>query len=205
MSRPAWLPSGMTEAEVLATIEQAVDVLAPSFVAPGHDLDDVKQHGRVAALEALSTGRYDPLRPLGSFLFVAIKRRLLNLRREVMRTDDVGCRGCYRAWLSGADEGCGQATRGCRRFAKWRRNQDSRHRLLQAQSMDDVPIPDGALAVESTVVEDAAAQELRDRIAAELPADLRGPFLRMLAGVPVRVALRDAVREAVRRIVGDAE
>ena len=47
------IPKGMTEEEVLSIIESVVNVLAFNFKFGYFDLDDMKQQGRMYALEAL--------------------------------------------------------------------------------------------------------------------------------------------------------
>lgn len=123
-----WVPEGMAEEDVLATIECVVRQLAPSFAFGHYDIEDIKQVGRLEAITLLGKGKYNTSRPLRAYIYTHVRRRLLNLRREIMRTDDVSCRACYRVWLTGNQDGCGQNSKDCARFRKWARNQDKKYR-----------------------------------------------------------------------------
>lgn len=72
----------MNEAEVLGVIDDVVNRLAPSFTFGYFDVDDVKQEGRILAMDALP--RYDPTRgtSLRTFLYNHVKKRYINLKRD---------------------------------------------------------------------------------------------------------------------------
>lgn len=204
MSPPAWLPPGKTEEEVLRCIERVVRLLAPSFAFGVYDVEDICQIGRMEAIALLAKGKYDPTRPLENFLFTHVRRRLLNVRREFMRTDSVGCRGCYRLWLAGSRDACGKGAEGCAQFARWRVGQEKRGKVMRAVSVDRVAEHDGALTQQDTVADTAAGEELLRLIDERLPIDLRGDYLRMRAGVHVRQSRKELVREAVANILREA-
>lgn len=204
MTKPAWLPEGMSEGEVLAAIENVVRRLAPSFTWGHHDIEDIKQYGRLEALALLSKGKYDPSRPLEGYLFTHLKRRYLNLRRGLMRPPEQGgCRACYKAWLAGS-EGCGQGTEGCRRFAQWRTTQERRFRFVHTLSLDGADLNDDALTQQDDVAQNVATRELLTLIDERLPVHLRADYLRMRAGVTVEPARREEVRAAVLAVLKTA-
>src|SRR5690348_1481836 len=108
------VPPGMTEAEVLEAIEKAVNALASSFTFGIYDIDDIKQQGRLYALQALATEKYDPSRPLPNFLYAHIRNRLINLKRDKLHRNDPPCKECA------SGEPC-QPDGHCKKFLEWRK------------------------------------------------------------------------------------
>jgi len=81
------LPLNLSESEVLSIIEDIVNSLAPTFKFGYFDIDDLKQEGRIFAMEALP--RYNPNRnaSLRTFLQTHVRNRYINLKRnKYMRT-----------------------------------------------------------------------------------------------------------------------
>lgn len=78
----------LSEEELLAAINYVVNSLAGGFVFGWYSREDIEQEARCLALEALSG--FDPNfkskgtveEKLRSFLFIHIKRRLINLKRD---------------------------------------------------------------------------------------------------------------------------
>jgi hypothetical protein len=62
------IPDGMTEGDVMITIERVSSRIAPKYVTYGYTLDDMKQEAFIMCVEALP--RYDNKRPLENFLSV---------------------------------------------------------------------------------------------------------------------------------------
>lgn len=76
------IPQNLNKDEVLLAIEDVVNRLAPHFTFGSYDVDDLKQEGRILAMEALS--RYDPNRgtSLRTFLHNHVRNRYINLKRD---------------------------------------------------------------------------------------------------------------------------
>lgn len=74
------IPKGMTEEEVVETINKVVNRYAYRFKFGYYDTDDIKQEAFIIAMEALD--RYDNDRPLENFLAVHVKNRLSNFKRD---------------------------------------------------------------------------------------------------------------------------
>lgn len=202
------IPPGMTEAQVLEAIEQAVDPIAQSFTFGPYAIEDVKQEGRVYALEALP--RYDPggfdmngfpLRPLPNFLRRHVKYRLINLRRDKLKRADPPCHICHRASGDGPTEHeDGQL---CEKYLTWKKRQERKAALMwgtQKESASDV-----ATALGESHAEDAAQIEDVLRLIDEsLDVELRGPYLMMRAGVAVPKSLRHRVETVIKEILEEA-
>ena len=75
------IPKGMTEEQVVDVINGVVNILAYNFKFGYFDLDDMKQQGRMYAIEALP--RFNPdVGNLHNFLRSHIRNRFLNLHRD---------------------------------------------------------------------------------------------------------------------------
>lgn len=74
------LPEGMTEEEVVDTIDTVVGRIAPKYTFYGYTLDDIKQEAFIICIEALN--RYDPSRPLENFLSVNLSNRMKTFVRD---------------------------------------------------------------------------------------------------------------------------
>ena len=74
------IPKGMTEEQVIQTINKVINRYAHRFRFGYYDADDIKQEAFIIAMEALE--RYDKDRPLENFLAVHVKNRLSNFKRD---------------------------------------------------------------------------------------------------------------------------
>lgn len=74
------IPKGMTEQEVMDSIQIVVDRISPRYIFPGWDLQDVKQEAFIICMSALE--RYQHGNPLENFLSVNLSNRLKNLIRD---------------------------------------------------------------------------------------------------------------------------
>lgn len=82
------LPTNMTEAEVVQTILEVTKRLSSSFTFAYFDKEDIEQEAFLMGMEALD--RYDEARPLENFLFIHIKNRLKNFKRDKYYRYDEG-------------------------------------------------------------------------------------------------------------------
>lgn len=128
------IPNGMTEDEVLATIERVVNRLYRKFLCGYYDADDIKQEARIIAMEGLN--RYDGVRPLENFMSVHIKNRLCNVKRKVIRIDKPCLRCPYDAYDKKRDfcekYDCKEK---CVLYARWQARSDMRRNIISPIGM----------------------------------------------------------------------
>ena len=74
------IPKNMTKTEVLDTIQNIINRIAPKYTFQGYEVDDIKQEAFLICADALD--RYDPSRPLENFLSVNLSNRLKNFVRD---------------------------------------------------------------------------------------------------------------------------
>lgn len=194
-------PLGMTEDEVLATIEHIAAKLAPTFHIPGLDVDDLSQQARLFALELLP--RYDPrpgedgrpTQPLENFLMVGVKRRLINCRRDRWKRADSPCAACHDG------RPCGPDGRYCDKYRAWHERQERKARVRRPE-----PLKDGKHDRRDgrDVLGEAEVNELLLLVDLKLGVELRATYLQLRAGKSVPKPRRVAVENAVRGILRDA-
>ena len=81
-----YVPSNMTEQQVIDQIELVVCRIAPKYTFYGYEKDDLRQEAFIICMEALP--RYDESRPLENFLSVHLSNRLKNFVRDNHFTKD---------------------------------------------------------------------------------------------------------------------
>lgn len=183
----------LSEDEVLRVIDDIVDIIAPSFVFGYYDLDDIKQEARIEGLKALAD--YNGSHDLKNFLFVHIKFRLLNLKRNKYRRTDAPCKLCHNLPEGQTKH---RNRRFCERYRKWFERNQLRKNLLYTQDVETVP-------VESPDNPDEAAdrQEIFRLIDERLPPRLREYYLKMRCGLLSQVpkTKRQLVLRTVQKIL----
>lgn len=76
------IPQNHTEEQVLNTIELVVNSLAPNFTFGYYDVDDLKQEGRISAMDALKLYDSSKGASLRTFLHNHVRNRYINLKRD---------------------------------------------------------------------------------------------------------------------------
>lgn len=188
------LPEGKTEAEVLDAIEKAVRLLASSFVFGYYDIDDIRQQARLFGFQALD--KYDPSRPLANFIYVHIRNRLVNFKRDRLRRNDAPCLACREGRY------CGPDGEPCKRFADWRTRNNAKANLMRPVGLDHVS-DDKESATRSVdpVYESVAAKELLQLVDEKLPLELRVDYLKMREGVTLPKPRRQEILDVVKDIL----
>jgi DNA-directed RNA polymerase specialized sigma24 family protein len=189
-----YVPPNMTEASVLEAIEKVVNILAPNFAFGIYDEEDIKQEGRVFAMQCLS--RYDGIRPLENFLYRHVKNRLINLKRNKFHRSDAPCEVCHRAVGRVTEHASGEF---CEKYLQWRHRNAAKASLMRPVELEVCP---NGYAQPVTVDQDeSSVNELKAVIRECLDIELLPTYLQMLAGVSVPKARRLQVEEAVKEIL----
>lgn len=94
------------EQKFLETLDKVTQKLANKFKFGYHTYEDIKQQAAVFALQALE--KYDESRPLENFLWVHIRNRLFNYKRDNYRRPDNPCVTCpfYDKHFKNSDNQC---------------------------------------------------------------------------------------------------
>lgn len=190
---------GKSEAEVLQAIEHVVRVLSKDFTFGYYDQDDISQQIRLYALERMP--QYDGERDLANYLYVAVKRRLLNLVRDKFKRSDPPCKSCH------AGRPCAEATPdangegACERYLQWATLQCRKASLVQPVHWSEVIDKRHADANSQSPSEEAASLELLRMIDLQLPAELRADYVKLKEGVKLPPKRAERVMHALRAIL----
>lgn len=86
------LPAEMTEGEFVDIVNDIADKLCNKFKFGYFGADDIRQECFIQAIDGLE--RYDNSRPLANFLWIHIKNRLCNLKRDKYFRLEKPCAKC---------------------------------------------------------------------------------------------------------------
>jgi len=168
------IPDGMNEQDVWDTIERVVNSLAPQFVFGCYDIEDIRQEGRLFAIQLLEDNAFDNERgKLHSLLNTHVKNRLLNLRRDKYTRHQSPCGSCEHF------EGCvGELRHNCQKYQRWERRNASKRSIMQGE---ELPYGGGCDDVVD-MVEEVTRNEIVQKIDRELPSSMRVDYRKLVEG-----------------------
>lgn len=194
-------PNNLTEEEFVYAVNRVIALVAPSFVFSYYDFDDISQHCWVEVLKALP--KYDGIRPLENFVFTHCRNRLINLWRDELRRNEPPCRECYEAHSTGISPA--QLSHGdgdyCKKFKAWLKRNSTKASLAEPQDIAYANEDNKAIRDKKNIAAEVEFTELLRRIDAELPAELRSTYQRMLAEEKVSTRQRARVAAAIEAIL----
>jgi len=193
------VPEGMTEQEVLDTIEVVVARLCYKYKFGYHEVDDIKQLGRVFAIEGLES--YDGVRPLENFLAIHVRNRLYNEKRNKYERHEKPCFSCpfYDPDCKLSHNECTEYSdkEECSLFKGWSKRNSAKKSLMHTPSWDhaaDLMPADG----EAFEIED---QELLKRLERELPVSFMEDWTRLKYGLKMQKGRKQRLLEQIRLIM----
>jgi hypothetical protein len=195
-----WEKYGYTEEYFLATMEKVLDKIASSYTFGINGRSDIKQQAYIIALESLRDGLFRPERcdnRLDKFLYVHLKNRLFNFRRDKNYRPQSPCKVCplFDPHRRVSDNQCTQFSEkfDCTPYREWRQREGAKASLMSPKHFSDLK--------SEPHITPAKQSDLRAKIDRELPACLRSTYLKMVEGLKVSHADRAEVREAIREIL----
>ena len=170
------IPKNMTEEEVIETIQNVVKRVSYNFKFAFYDVEDIEQEAFIIGMEALD--RYDETRPLENFLFVHIKNRLKNFKRDnYIRYEP------EKPWSNDV-----------RKVAK--------KSLMEPVNIDNVTdYSNDSMKHRDDFIDIVHKKEYLEFIDRNLSISLRGDYLRMLHGVHVPKPRRDEIIETIQDLL----
>ena len=199
------IPKGMTEEQVVDVINGVVNILAYNFKFGYFDLDDMKQQGRMYAIEALP--RFNPdVGNLHNFLRSHIRNRFLNLHRDKLSRQQPPCKGCpfYDPKCEQSQNKCTAFAdkAECDKFAGWEKRNGAKRSLVEP--LDIAGIRDEKeknMRMEVNVPDSIIKSELFGMIDQFLPVSFRSDFKKMMEGVSIGKQKREKVIEEIKSIL----
>lgn len=176
--------------DVLDIIERIVNNLAPYFTFSCYDIDDIKQEGRIFALEALSKFNKDR-GELYSFLLVHVRNRLINLKRNKLYKLTPPCQTCkYRG--DNGDCNLHNSMDECKILNLWLRKKDVKQPIsYEVDSLDND---------DRSIIDQVELNNLIKIIDEELPIKLRRYYLIYLDGGKIDSYYKNQLLNEIKEI-----
>jgi hypothetical protein len=198
------IPKNMTEKEVLEIIDKVASKLAYKFKFGYHDIEDMKQQGRLFAIQGMDN--YDESRPLENFLWTHVRNRLFNYKRDNFERPDKPCFTCPFY-----DPGCKNSINECEEFEDkqecdlyfgWLTRNSTKKNLMRPIGISEVRgVKEDGMNSSSSPLDQLADKELLNFIDRKIPLNLRQDYLRIKYGTKLPKPRRDAVIESIKSIL----
>ena len=202
------IPEGMTEEEVLETIETVAVRLAGRFKFGYHTIEDMRQQARMYAWQGLDT--YDNMRPLENFLWTHVRNRLFNFKRDKFQRPDKPCLNCplnaYDPECKESDSGCTAFNNlpDCEHYSGWLDRNVAKKNIMLPIGLGNVRDENEKnLRSKNRDAENIDLREIFELIQAEIPMSLRADWLRMRYDIRIPKQRRIKVREAIEHILAE--
>ena len=201
------IPKGMTEEEVLLAIENVVNSLARNFKFGYFDVDDMKQQGRMYALQGIDN--YNPdIGPLENFLRSHVRNRYLNLKRNKLTRHQPPCVECpfYDPKLLKSENKCSEFVdkRECDKFAGWEDRNFAKKHLVEPLDISNIKDErENNMRKSEDIAGKLDLIELRDLIDAKLPVCYRADYNRMCSGVHDPKQQRIKIIDEIKLIISE--
>lgn len=199
-----FLPTGYNEKQILEIIEKIVGILASKFRFGYFDIDDIKQQGRLFAIEALPRFDADRNHTLDNFLYRHVRNRLVNYKRDNYMRREFPCLSCpfYDPKNLKSTNSCAVFSdkMECTKWSNWINKNESKRNLVELAQESNQPAHNKNT---TDALDDAAFKEMKDLIDAKLDVELRADYLRLLGGTSIPKPRKDRIRAAILDIIGE--
>lgn len=189
----------MSEEEFLRIVDRIAGRLAPKFRFGYHSVEDMKQQARLEAIKGLE--KYDNTRPLENFLWIHIRNRLFNFKRDNYERPDKPCFDCpFNAYDRENDE-CREFEdfQYCELYDNWVKRNERRRNIMMPIELTNVD--DHHEENMKIYDQDKADKEMLEIIDRELPIQYRHDYLRLKHGMAVSKYRKAKLKQIISDIV----
>jgi len=181
--------------EQLQIIQSIAKQFANGFKFGYIDADDIYQEACIEGVKGVTN--WDGERPLDNFLFIHIKRRLINLRRDKYYRVETPCSSCpvrqHHGKLVFCNEQCEKV------YRRWERNNRAKANLISPQ---DIAVTEtDNLLLEDNVEDKIHMVEIEHMIREQLAPGVRRDYMRMKEGITLTKSRQLKVRQEVLEIL----
>lgn len=195
------IPSNLTEQEILKTIEKVIRKVAAKFRFGYHDIEDMKQHARIFALDGLK--RYDNTRPLENFLWTHVRNRLFNFKRDNYERPDRPCFSCeyYNEDLRCECEIFDDKSE-CLAYHCWYTRNSAKKNLIKPIELNHVNDEhEYHMYILDDVIDNVILNEIKEYLDKSIPVTLRADYVKLKYGIRLPKYRRLQIEEEVIRII----
>ena len=193
------IPKNLSEEEVLRVIENVVGRLSYKFVFGYHDVDDIKQQGRLYALQGLKY--YDNKRPLENFLWTHVRNRLFNYKRDNYMRPSCPCTTCPHHYCDKLTCILYDDILECLTYNKWYTKNNSKKNIMTPIEFSQVQGEESNMIEEDRVLHNMIIKDMISAIDNNLPMCLRSDYLRLKDGAVISKNRKDQIRNAIKQIL----
>lgn len=201
------IPPNYTEEQVLDILEDIANKLAHRFRFGYHDIEDIKQMAKLFALEALESDKYDGRKPLANFLWVHMRNRVFNEKRNTYERPDKPCYNCPLGAYIQYNDSCEEFRNkdDCTLYRDWAKRNISKRNLMNLLSLHNISLGPRGDGEPNMLLEDTNQlefKELKEKIEKELPLEFRLDYLRLLNDLKIPKDRRTRLQNLIEEIVG---
>ena len=197
------LPKNLTEQQVVDTIDNVVDRLAKRFIFGYHDVDDMKQQGRLFAIEGLD--RYDGKRPLENFLWTHVRNRLSNYKRDNYERQQLPCFQCVKHNFDNSNCYEYDDMLECKLYHRWYMKNSAKKNLMSPIELEQVHSEtEQNMSVDDNPYDNAIGDEITGLIEQNIPISLRPDYIRMKNHIKIPKPRKDKIQESIKKILIDS-
>lgn len=203
------IPKGMTEEEVLASIDKIANGLAYKYKFGYYNIEDMKQEARIEAIDGLE--RYDPSKgKLETFLWTHVNNRLYNLKRNKFARPDKPCLDCplnaYDPHCLKSNSQCSEFSdkSSCEPFASWDKRNSTKRNIMSPISMVNVKDDNERnMRREDDVAQKIDFTDMVALLDEKIPVSLRKHWIKMKNDVKLPKADRTKLLDVIREILAE--
>jgi hypothetical protein len=206
--KPDWVPEGYTYQQAFEIIEMVISRLERRHKFGYHQDVDMHQEGWLHCIRILRRNKYDHARPLEKFLYVHVRNKFLNMKRDQyhranspcercpLYTDDISLNNCLKF----------QDKSDCRKYKNWEDSNISKRNLMNLIGLDIISDEHEAnTKFNSNIVGSISRRETEDIIEESLPSDMLEDFRKLINAERLSKKRISEIRAEVRFILNDFE
>lgn len=199
------LPHGLTEEELVATLDKVLKNLAGKFRFGYHDIEDIKQQGRLEFLDK-GLSKWDGVRALDSFAYTHIRNRLINFQRDNGVRFEPPCTACpfFDPKCKLSINKCAEFEdkMDCKKWAGWVKRNENKKNINSPINISDVDDENEERMKQSgDFGELFDKKEILDYLDKKIPLLMRADYLKLLHGVNVPKARREQLMLMIKELV----
>ena len=198
------IPAGYTEEEVVAILTKISTRLAAKFRFGYHAIEDIKQQAILEGLKGLA--KYDGIRPLENFLWIHIRNRLFNYKRDNYERIDKPCERCPIAMYDKSKKLCmahpEEELENCKWYYSWIMRNLAKRNLVDAIDFDNVDDEgESSMSSYTDFAEDIDKKVIFELLDEHMPMEYYEDYRRYKYGTRLSKVRKDNVKGIIVEIL----
>ena len=189
----------LSEQQIIDIIDKIASRLGPKFRFGYHTNEDMKQQASLFAWDGMVA--WDGIRPLENFLWVHVRNRLYNFKRNNYGRPEKPCEHCP---LKAYDPNCKKSTSGCTKFENlmdcglykgWTDRNASKRNLMSSYSV----IFEQPQDIDASDI--VFKRDLFDLLDRQMPVHLREDWIRLTNNLKISKIRRQKILDKIGEIL----